>query len=230
MGDLTENAQSIVIAKGGRGGRGNARFVSATNQAPRQWEVGGKGQEIDIRLELKLLADVGFVGLPNVGKSTLLARLTAARPKIADYPFTTLIPNLGIVQVEGHNSFVAADIPGLIKGAHLGKGLGMQFLRHIERTQIIAMLLQSNSETLEQDYITLMEELDSYGHEIAKKPRIIVYTKCDLLANSFKRLGKKVINETESVLISAVRGDNLDKLKNALWQQLTRNQAGAQGR
>ncbi len=218
--DLTHEGQRAVIARGGRGGHGNAFYATPTNRAPREWEVGGKGEEKNISLELKLLAEVGLVGLPNAGKSTLLSRISAARPKIADYPFTTLSPSLGIVKVGDGRSFAAADIPGLIEGAHDGKGLGIRFLKHIERTSILAILLDANSPDLKADYRVLLTELESYGHDLMRKPRLIVYTKLDLISAGFDPLPPEVIGDTPSIQISAVRGDNLDLLISMLWKML----------
>ncbi len=218
--DLTKEGQSAVIALGGKGGRGNARFSTPTNRAPRTWETGGEGEEKNIELELKLIADLGLVGLPNAGKSTLLSKISAARPKIADYPFTTLSPKLGIVKVKSGASFVTADIPGLIEGAHEGKGLGIQFLRHIERTEVLAILLDASSENLENDYQILLKELQSYSVDLHKKPRLIVYTKADLLNNKFAGLDKKYIGKSTTILISSVRGDNLDEFKQRAWQMI----------
>ena len=220
IADLIVDQMTEVIAKGGRRGRGNARFASSTNRAPREWEPGERGEEKVIHLELKLLADVGLVGLPNAGKSTLISRISAAKPKIADYPFTTLVPQLGIVKVGEGMSFVAADIPGLIEGAHLGKGLGTQFLRHIERTKLLAILLDATASNLEQDYQTLLQELRSYGQGLMRKPRMIVYTKSDLLPDEFVSLSKQTVGVTDSILISAVKGTNLDRLIQKLWDML----------
>ena len=177
LADLVSHGQTEVIARGGRGGKGNARYVTPTNQAPRDWEPGFPGEEKQIVLELKLIADIGLVGLPNAGKSTLLSRISAARPKVAAYPFTTLAPNLGIVQLDEFRSFVVADIPGLIEGAHTGKGLGYQFLRHIERKRIISILIDSTSENIQTEYQTLMNELESYNSDLTNKPKLIVFTK-----------------------------------------------------
>ncbi len=223
--DLTYEGQRAIVARGGKGGHGNAYFTTSTNQAPREWEVGGEGVEKNIRLELKLLAEVGLVGLPNAGKSTLLSRISAARPKIADYPFTTLSPSLGIVKVADGRSFAAADIPGLIEGAHEGKGLGIQFLKHIERTTVLAILLDANSQNLAEDYRILLKELESYGHELIKKPRLIIYTKLDLLNDEFAGLSPELIGDAPSIGISAVRGDNLDLLISTLWKMLEKNSA-----
>ncbi len=179
--DFTEPGQTFIAARGGRGGRGNARFVSSTHQAPTEHEGGKPGQERRLRLELKLLADVGLVGFPNAGKSTLISRISAARPKVADYPFTTLEPNLGVVQMEDFRSFVVADIPGIIEGAHLGHGLGIQFLRHIERTHLLVHLVDMSDTGRDplEDFSTLMTELASFSEELAQKPMFVVASKMD---------------------------------------------------
>ena len=182
-GDLTEDGQTLVIARGGKGGRGNARFVTATNQAPKEAEPGVPGQERTLKLELKLLADVGLLGFPNAGKSTLISRVSAARPKIADYPFTTLVPNLGVVSYGDGATFILADIPGLIEGAHEGAGLGIQFLRHIERTKILVHLLDLSPMTQRDpilDYETMNKELKSYNEELSKTPQIVALNKIDI--------------------------------------------------
>jgi GTP-binding protein len=179
LGDLTEPGEELVVAHGGRGGRGNARFASSTNQAPRIAEHGEPGQERNLHLELKILADVGLVGVPNAGKSTFLAAVTAARPKIAPYPFTTLQPNLGVVVLDGQTEFVLADIPGLIEGASEGKGLGHEFLRHIERTRVLIHLLDGLSESPLTDLAAINAELAAFGHGLAEKPQLIVLNKLD---------------------------------------------------
>jgi len=179
LGDLTEPGQELVVARGGRGGKGNARFVTSTNQAPRIAEHGEPGQECWLRLELKLLADVGLVGMPNAGKSTLLAAVTAARPKIAPYPFTTLQPNLGVVVLDSQTEFVLADIPGLIEGASEGKGLGHEFLRHIERTRVLIHLLDGFSADPLADFVAINRELAAFGHGLAQKPQLVALNKMD---------------------------------------------------
>ena len=179
LGDLTEPGQELVVARSGRGGRGNARFTSSTNQAPRVAEHGEAGQERTLRLELKLLADVGLVGMPNAGKSTLLAAVTAARPKIAPYPFTTLQPNLGVVVLDERTEFVLADIPGLIEGASEGKGLGHEFLRHVERTRVLIHLLDGLSADPLADFDAINQELAAFGHGLAEKPQLVVLNKLD---------------------------------------------------
>jgi GTPase len=218
--DLVKSGQQNILARGGRGGRGNARFGSSTNQTPREWEPGTAGQEQDIVLELKLIADVGFVGLPNAGKSTLLSSISAATPKIAAYPFTTLNPNLGIVRIDELRSFVAADIPGLIEGASGGKGLGHQFLRHIERTKILAVLMDSSSENLKDDFDSLLNELGSYNASLLDKKMLIVYTKSDLLIEKEKFLKSAALKDKDSILISSVTKENINLFKNKVWEML----------
>src|SRR6202140_1512576 len=183
LADLTAPGQRVVVARGGRGGRGNQHFAKPWHQAPRESEEGQPGEEHHLRLELKLLADIGLVGFPNAGKSTLISRISAAHPKIADYPFTTLEPNLGVVQIENFRSFVVADIPGLIEGAHLGHGLGIQFLRHVERTRLLAHLVdvsEASGREPVHDFETVMEELAAFSDELARKPMIVVATKMDV--------------------------------------------------
>lgn len=181
LGEVLEDGDEILVAKGGRGGKGNAFFATPTHQAPREWQPGEDGVERTLELELKLIADVGLVGQPNAGKSTLLSVISAAHPKIADYPFTTLSPNLGVVPLSDHRSFVVADIPGIIEGAHEGKGLGLQFLRHIERTRILAFLIPVDSMDWQREYDGLRDEIGSYSAELASKPHCVVFSKMDLL-------------------------------------------------
>ena len=182
LGELLREGDRLVVAKGGRGGRGNARFSTPTHQAPRRWEPGEEGEERRVELELKLIADVGLVGQPNAGKSTLLKAVSQAHPKVAEYPFTTLTPNLGVVELPGFRTFVLADIPGIIEGAHEGRGLGLQFLRHIERTRTLAFLVPLDGEDPQQTYDQLREEVRSYSEELARTPHCLVLTKRDLLS------------------------------------------------
>ncbi|MCD4692909.1 MAG: GTPase ObgE [Calditrichales bacterium] len=214
--DIVEDGQIFVAARGGKGGRGNARFATPTHRSPREWEVGNPGEERRLELELKLIADIGLVGLPNAGKSTLLSRISSAKPKIADYPFTTLSPNLGIVSYQDFKSFVVADIPGLIEGAHTGKGLGHQFLRHIERTRALAYLVDINDENPSQTFETLRNELKTYSQSMIKKPSMIVLTKLDVQSNDSQKI--KFNADLPVMKISAVRGDNLTQLKSELYE------------
>ncbi len=219
LGDLVHPGESIIVAKGGKRGRGNARFVSSTNQAPRKWEKGEFGEEKILDLELKLIADVGLVGHPNAGKSTLLSKVSAARPKIASYPFTTLKPNLGIVKYREYNSFILADIPGLIEGAHLGKGLGIEFLRHIERTKLLVFLIDCSGTKLMKDYQTLKEELKQHNPHLLKRPQIIVFTKVDL-CNKIDTAEFDLLESVPVCKISSITGEGLANLKELIWQQL----------
>jgi GTP-binding protein len=218
IADLDEDGAKVVVAKGGRGGRGNARFATPVEQAPRKSEPGREGEERTIDLELKLLADVGLVGLPSAGKSTLLSRVSAARPKTGDYPFTTLSPVLGIVGHGSVDSFVMADLPGLIEGASEGKGLGHRFLRHVERTRVLVILLDCASETLEEDYHTLLEELTSYGQGLSEKPRLVALNKIDLYPSGdvpSAEFGGEEVHE-----ISGMSGAGLEGLTRALVAML----------
>jgi GTP-binding protein len=183
LGEIMEDGQRIVVARGGRGGKGNSFFVTATHQAPREYQPGEDGEVRTLELELKLIADVGLVGQPNAGKSTLLSVISAARPKIADYPFTTLSPNLGVVQLSNNRTFVVADIPGIIEGAHEGRGLGLQFLRHIERTRLLAFLIPIDADDWQGEYDQLRAEITAYSSELAEKPHCVVFTKMDLLGD-----------------------------------------------
>lgn len=212
LADLTGKSQEVTVARGGKGGRGNAHFKSSTSQSPRKCEPGSKGEEKRLSLELKLLADVGMVGHPNVGKSTLLSKLSAARPKIADYPFTTLTPNLGMVKLEDHQSFVLADIPGLIQGAHQGKGLGTEFLKHIQRTKLLLYLLDASSPDIERDYQALLMEIELFDPILHRRPRILVVNKIDL-APKFRK-GSFKNGDVPVLYISALTGAGLkDVLK-----------------
>src|SRR5271157_3435381 len=224
--DFTEAGQSFTVARGGRGGKGNARFVTSTHQAPTEHTPGMPGEEMRLRMELKLLADVGLVGFPNAGKSTLISRISAARPKIADYPFTTLEPNLGVVQFADFRSFVVADIPGLIEGAHLGHGLGVQFLRHIERTRLLAHLVDvsdASGRDPVQDFETVMEELASFSADLVKKPMIIVATKMDVAqdADRLAQLQKLAVERGLPCFeISSVTGQGIEALKFAMAERV----------
>jgi GTP-binding protein len=219
VADVLKHGDSFVVGRGGRGGRGNTFFATATHQSPREWQPGEEGEGRTLLLELKLIADVGLVGEPNAGKSTLLSVVSAARPKIADYPFTTLTPNLGVVQLSGSRSFVIADIPGIITGAHQGKGLGLQFLRHIERTRLLVFLIPIDSEEWQSEFNRLRLEIASYSAELAEKPYCVVFSKLDLL-------GEDYVPEIDapgsigSFCISAVAQKGLDALKEALWLAL----------
>ncbi len=220
IADLLRHGDTAVIARGGRGGKGNAEFATPTNQTPRFAQPGEPGEEVTIQLELKLLADVGLVGFPNAGKSTLISSISAAKPKIANYPFTTLVPNLGIVRFKEFKSFTVADIPGLIEGAHQGKGLGIQFLRHIERTKVLVFLIECFSEKPKNDYEVLLNELQSFNSSLLDKPCLIALTKIDTLdATGRKKLEKIKFGKKIPVhQISAVSREGIDELVEALWQ------------
>jgi GTP-binding protein len=221
LAEILEDGQEAIIAKGGRGGKGNSFFATATHQAPREWQPGEEGQARTLELELKLIADVGLVGQPNAGKSTLLSVISAARPKIADYPFTTLAPNLGVVQLSGHRTFVVADIPGIIEGAHEGKGLGLQFLRHIERTRILAFLIPIDAMDWQAEYDQLRHEVSSYSPELANRPHCVVFTKMDLFGEEYLPP-----IETQGAFamfaVSAAGRTGLDELLAAWWTELLR--------
>ena len=216
-----EDGEQLVLLKGGRGGLGNWHFKSATNQTPRYAQPGEEGDEGTFILELKVLADVGLVGFPNAGKSTLLSVVSAAKPKIANYAFTTLEPNLGIVEVRDHKSFVMADIPGIIEGAHEGRGLGTRFLRHIERNSVLLFMIPADSDDLKRDYAVLLGELTQYNPELLDKQRLLAITKCDMLDDGLIEEMKSHLPEgVPSVFISSVSGLNIPRLKDMLWDAL----------
>lgn len=217
LGDLTKPDEQVIVARGGRGGRGNARFATASNQAPQMAEIGDPGETRELSLELKLIADIGIVGLPNAGKSTLLSVLTAAKPKIGNYPFTTLHPNLGIAQVDSTRSVVLADIPGLIEGASQGTGLGHEFLRHIERTRILIHIMDGLSDDLFRDYQTIQAELKAFGHGLDEKPQVLALSKMDLpdaqaAYELFCRSENAPTEFQDCIAISAASGQNVQAL------------------
>ena len=221
VGEVTADGEQLVLLKGGRGGLGNWHFKSATNQTPRYAQPGEEGDEGTFILELKVLADVGLVGFPNAGKSTLLSVVSAAKPKIANYAFTTLEPNLGIVEVRDHKSFVMADIPGIIEGAHEGRGLGTRFLRHIERNSVLLFMIPADSDDLKRDYAVLLGELTQYNPELLDKQRLLAITKCDMLDDELIEEMKSHLPEgVPSVFISSVSGLNIPRLKDMLWDAL----------
>jgi GTP-binding protein len=226
LADLQEEGQRVLVAQGGHGGRGNARFASSTNRAPRRHEPGGEGEQKFLRLELKLLADVGLVGFPNAGKSTLIARISAARPKIADYPFTTLTPNLGVVRLGEDRSFVVADVPGLIEGAHRGLGLGHQFLRHLERTKVLVHLVDVSGASGRDpvtDLDTVRRELELYQPTLAAKPQIVAANKIDALDDESRveALARRAAAlKLPFFRVSGVSGAGLPELLEAMWQRL----------
>ena len=233
IADLTEEGQRVLIAKGGRGGMGNARFATSTNRAPRKVQPGEAGEVKDLRLELKLLADVGLVGFPNAGKSTLIARISAARPKIADYPFTTLTPNLGVVRLSDDRSFVVADVPGLIEGAHRGLGLGHQFLRHLERTKVLVHMVDVSGSTGRDpvsDLDTVRQELELFQPTLAAKPQVVAANKIDAVDDEER---VTVLAERAAALglpffrISAATGEGIPALLEAMWQRLAESRQPA---
>lgn len=221
--EITQDGQEVVLLKGGRGGLGNSNFTTSTNQAPEYAQPGEPGIETTIVLELKVLADVGLVGFPNAGKSTLLAAMTAAKPKIADYPFTTIVPNLGVVAYRDYKSFVMADIPGIIEGAAEGKGLGHRFLRHIERNSVLLFLIPADSEDIAHEYQILINELEEYNPELLDKRRLLAISKGDLLdTEATQDLAKRIPKGLDWLLISAVSGYHLDTLRDRLWDLINR--------
>jgi GTPase len=219
IGEVLEDGDTFVIAKGGRGGKGNSWFATSVHRSPREWQPGEDGQLLTLELELKLIADVGLVGQPNAGKSTLLSVISAATPKIGDYPFTTLAPNLGVVQLSDSRTFVVADIPGIIEGAHEGKGLGLKFLRHIERTRLLAFLIPIDAMDWQAEYDQLRNEIAQYSGELAEKPHCVVFTKMDLLGEE----EPAPIDAPDAFgvfAISAAGRTGLDELKLAWWKRL----------
>lgn len=227
LGEVMEDGHTILVAKGGRGGKGNSFFVTPTHQSPREWQPGEEGPARTLELELKLIADIGLVGQPNAGKSTLLSVISAARPKIADYPFTTLSPNLGVVPLSDHRSFVVADIPGIIEGASEGKGLGLRFLRHIERTRMLAFMIPIDAEDWQAELDQLRHEISSYSTELAAKPYCVVFTKLDLL-------GEHYVPDIEApgafgmFAISAAGRMGLDVVLDAWWRELLKMRVEAE--
>lgn len=221
MCEITEDGQEIILTAGGRGGLGNAHFKSPTNQTPRYAQPGEPGIDEWVILELKLLADVGLVGFPNAGKSTLLSVMSAAKPKIANYPFTTLEPNLGVVAYRDYKSFVMADIPGIIEGASEGKGLGLRFLRHIERNSMLLFMVSCESADIAQEYQVLLHELETYNPELLDKKRILAVTKSDMLDEELEAEMRKTLPEgLSTVFISSITGKNITQLKDMIWQAL----------
>jgi GTP-binding protein len=219
LGEITEDGEKIVVAKGGKGGLGNWHFRSATNQTPQHAQEGEEGEEVVVELELKLIADVGLVGFPNAGKSTLLSALSEARPKIADYPFTTLEPNLGVVTSSDYRSFVMADIPGIIEDAHEGKGLGIQFLRHIERNNLLLFVVAINSD-INSEYKALLHELEQYRPDLLDKPRLLAISKMDLKPGYEPDEPIELEDDVEMILISSATGFNMELLKEKIWEKL----------
>jgi GTP-binding protein len=219
LGEVLEDGDRIVVAKGGRGGKGNAFFATATHQSPREYQPGEDGQTRTLELELKLIADVGLVGQPNAGKSTLLSVISAAHPKIGDYPFTTLAPNLGVVQLTDDRTFVVADLPGIIEGAHEGRGLGLQFLRHIERTRVLAFLIPIDAIDWQAEYDQLRREVEAYSEELGQKPHCVVFTKMDLLGE-MEAPPIEAPDAFAVLTISAAARQGLDTLLASWWSHL----------
>jgi len=226
--DLKEPGDRWLVARGGRGGRGNASFKTSTNQAPRRAEEGSPGESRRVRLELKLIADVGLIGLPNAGKSTLLSRATDARPKIADYPFTTLSPNLGVVDLSESRQLVLADIPGILEGAHAGKGLGLEFLRHVERTRILLFVIDLGAEDPARDFETLRDELRLYGKGLAERPYRIALNKADLF--TAPEIPPGLRGRTDVRILSAVRGDGVGELLEEAYALVAESRRVEEGR
>lgn len=220
VGEVLKAGDALLVAKGGRGGRGNSRFTSSTHRAPREWEPGEEGEDRELVLTLKLIADVGLVGEPNAGKSTLLSVISAARPKIADYPFTTLEPNLGVVGLSDHRTFVVADIPGIIEGAHEGKGLGLRFLRHVERTRLLAFLIPLDGAEPQRVYEQLRHEIQAYSEALYQKPHVVLLSKRDLLPAGDALPPIDAPGAIGILGFSSISGSGLDDLKEYLWKVL----------
>jgi len=221
--EITEHGEEKILLEGGKGGKGNFHFKSSTNQTPRYAQPGEEGKEGWFIFELKLLADVGLVGFPNAGKSTLLSVVTAARPKIADYPFTTLKPNVGIVKYKDDKSFVMADIPGIIEGASEGKGLGLRFLRHIERNSMLLFMIPVDSDDINKEYDILLNELNKYNPELLYKPRLVAITKSDLVDDELiKEIEKNLKLEVPYIFISSIKYKNIERLKELIWLELNK--------
>lgn len=224
--ELLYDGEEKIILKGGRGGKGNTHFKTSTNRTPRYAEKGKPGEEMTIVIELKLIADIGLVGFPNAGKSTLISKISAAKPKIADYPFTTLKPNLGIVKMHEYDSFVVADIPGIIEGASSGKGLGIQFLKHIERTRVLLFMIDTTNLSPDgknplKEYKILLKELENYEADLLDKPRVICFTKIDAISDELKKKLKNARTAgIDKIQISSITGENLAELKDILWNKL----------
>lgn len=221
--EITEDGEERVLAPGGRGGLGNDHFKSAVNQTPHHAQPGEPGREEWKVLELKVLADVGLVGFPNAGKSTLLSVISAAKPEIADYPFTTIVPNLGIVKYYDYKSFIVADIPGIIEGAHLGKGIGLRFLRHIERNSVLLFMIPADTKDYRKEYNILCNELEQFNPELIHKDRLIAITKADMLDDELKEAIKKEYSDMDFMFISSQTGYNIQSLKDQLWKAINQH-------
>jgi GTP-binding protein len=220
ISEIMHHGEEKILLEGGKGGLGNAHFKSSTQQTPRYAQPGGEGKEDWYILELKILADVGLVGYPNAGKSTLLSAISAAKPKIADYPFTTMEPNLGMIEYRDLKSFVMADIPGIIENAHKGKGLGLRFLRHIERNPVLMFMVPADSDDIHQEYRTLLNELKQYNPELLDKRKILAISKCDLLDGELKELIKQDLPEVPWVFLSSLTNEGIDRMKDIIWNEL----------
>jgi GTPase len=218
LGEVLKAGDTLRVARGGRGGRGNSRFTTATHQAPREWEPGEEGEDRQIELVLKLIADVGLVGEPNAGKSTLLSVISAARPKIADYPFTTLEPNLGVVGLSGHRSFVVADIPGIIAGAHEGRGLGLKFLQHVERTRVLAFMIPLDAPDMQAAYDGLRAEVLAYSEALHAKAHVVILSKRDLLPPDAPLPALSTPDASGVIAVSGTSGRGIGELREYLWE------------